>query len=369
MVDTISIKPILQVIKVNNITIDKNSNQNFNYKQNNFIFNFSTINLCQRGSIPYRYRLNKNLDWVFSKLRSVNYSSLQNGNYLFEVQSQNQDGFWSESTSYSFTINSPWWETIWFRALCIFCFSLLGYSIYKYRTNQLKKENQRQLQLINMERQLTDLEKSALQAQMNPHFIFNVLNSIQNFILKNDRKKAVEFLSRFAKLVRHNLNASVSGNVLLQEEISILDNYLALEQERFNHRFTFEILVPDALENELIEFPPMLIQPYVENAVIHGLAKKEADGKVKITFKKIKNELLVTVHDNGVGYRQNHSGIKNERHKSVGMTITRKRLELLGSNPDDSVKIRTLKDETTNKIIGTEVEIRIKINRTEYENS
>ena len=367
--DTIPSTPRIQKIAVNNQSINKDQTSSFKYNQNNLTFEYLTINYCQNGQIPYRYRINDNSKWQYTKNLSVDYPSLPKGTYNFEIQSQNQDGYWSESTSYSFTINPPWWETNWFRAFCILCFSLLGYSIYKFRTNQLKKENQRQLHLINMERQLSDLEKSALQAQMNPHFIFNALNSIQNYILKNDRKKAVEFLSRFARLVRHSLNASVGGNVLVQEEISILENYLTLEQERFNHRFTFEILVPDALENELIEFPPMLIQPYVENAVIHGLAKKEADGKIKITFKKNKNELWVTVRDNGAGYRQDPSGIKNERYKSVGMTITRKRLELLGSDPDDSVKIRTLKDEATNEIIGTGVEIRIKINQTKYENS
>ena len=363
-IDTISSTPRIQNIAVNNQPKNKDQTSSFKYNQNNFTFEYLTINYCQYGQIPYRYRINDNSNWQYTKNLSVNYPSLPKGNYNFEVQSQNQDGYWSESTSYSFTINSPWWETSWFRALCIFCFSLLGYSIYKFRTNQLKKENQRQLQLINMERQLTDLEKSALQAQMNPHFIFNALNSIQNFILKNDQQKAVEFLSRFAKLVRNNLNASVDGEILLEDEVNNLDNYLALEQERFNHRFTYEILLDKSIQDELIEFPPMLVQPYVENAVIHGLSKKGADGKIKINFNKIKDELIVTVRDNGVGYRQDQTGKQNERHKSVGMTITRKRLELLGANPENSVKILTLTNEITKEVIGTEVVININTSKS-----
>ena len=363
-VDTLAAIPRIQTITVNDLSIEADQNTEFDYEDNNITFKYLTINYRQNGEIPYRYRLAENAAWQNTKNRSVNYPALAKGNYHFEVQAQNQDCYWSDSASYRFSINPPWWDTTWFKALCVIGVGLVGYSVYKYRTNQLRKENERQLQMIDMERQLTDLEKSALQAQMNPHFIFNSLNSIQNFILKNDGQKAVEFLSRFAKLVRHNLNASVEGEVLLEEEVNNLDNYLALEQERFEHRFTYEIAVDESLKNELIEFPPMLVQPYVENAVIHGLSKKMVAGKIEISFQKNQNELLVIVRDNGVGYREDQTDKQNERHKSVGMSITRKRLELLGADPENSVKIETLKNDLTNEVTGTEVKIRINIKTT-----
>ena len=137
-------------------------------------------------------------NWQYSQNLSVNYPSLPEGDYSFEVQAQNEDGYWSESTKYAFSIFPPWWATWWFQGLSLLALGLTGYGFYKYRIEQIQKENASQ-------QEITKLEKSALQAQMNPHFIFNCLNSIQNYILKNDQKKAVEYLSRFATLVRHNL--------------------------------------------------------------------------------------------------------------------------------------------------------------------
>ena len=125
------------------------------------------------------------------------------------------------------------------------------------------------VEAAELKQQMGDLEKSALQAQMNPHFIFNCLNSIQNFILQNEKQKAVDYLARFARLVRHNLNASVQGLVSLEDEVSLLENYLALEQERFEGKFDYEIEVDPQLDKAFIEFPPMLIQPYVENCLLY----------------------------------------------------------------------------------------------------
>lgn len=351
--NTFSPQPIIQWAKVNGNVVNLSETNSFFYHQNDFEFRYFTINYRMNGNIPYRYRIHLNDEWQYAKSLNINYPSLPPDNYTFELQSQNEDGYWSESTTFSFVVQSPWWKTWWFRTIGIFGISFLGYRYFKYRTDQLKRESEIQNQIMN-------LERSALQAQMNPHFIFNSLNSIQNFILKNDRIKAVEFLSKFARLVRHNLNASIQGEISLEEEVSILDNYLALEQERFQNGFDYEIIVNELLQKQLIEFPPMLIQPYVENAVIHGLAKKEEKGKVIISFNKKNENLLVSVKDNGVGYRKDKKGEKANRHKSVGMMITQKRLELLGGEPLESVQIKSLSDEG---IKGTEVSILINIKK------
>lgn len=208
---------------------------------------------------------------------------------------------------------------------------------------------------------MTKLERAALQAQMNPHFIFNCLNSIQNFILQNDTQKAVEFLSRFARLVRLNLNASVEGVISLEEEIKLLDNYLALEQERFDHRFDYQIEMEEGLEDMDLELPPMLIQPFVENAIVHGISKQEGQGKVQIKITKEQGHLLVKVQDNGTGHTTKPSANDSAKHKSVGMSITRKRLGLLDAALSDTIKITTLQDQNGD-CIGTEVSFHIKIN-------
>lgn len=343
--------PIIQSIRVNNKIFSPKNVKDLAYNANNLTFEYLTINYRQNGQIPYRYRLGKDEEWLYTQNRTVNYSKLSKGTYSFEVQAQNEDGFWSESTFQNVTILPPWWETWWFRLLALTAIVGALWQLYQYRVRQIQKET-------DLKNQMETLEKSALQAQMNPHFIFNCLNSIQNFILKNDKKRAVEFLSRFARLVRHNLNASVKGKVTLEEEVSLLDNYLALERERFDHKFDYKITVADDLDQAFVEFPPLLIQPYIENAVIHGISQKEQQGKIEVSFRKENSDLVVEVKDNGAGFRKKKNGeiVNKSRHKSVGMSITRKRLELLGENMDDTVIIDT--DNKNDN--GTTVLIRLK---------
>lgn len=349
-IDTLASAPVLQSLQVNDSAVSWETTSTFSHDQNNLAFRFLTINYQQNGQIPYRYRLGETEAWLHTQNRSVQYPKLSPGDYSFEVQAQNQDGYWSVSTVYAFAIRPPWWNTAWAQAG--FLGLLLGGLILYQRqhTQKIKKE-------AAIQQQISSLERAALQAQMNPHFIFNCLNSIQHFILQNDQKQAVEFLSRFAQLVRHNLNASVKGRVSLEEELGLLDNYLAVEQERFDHRFTYAIEVDEALNQQAIHLPPLLIQPYVENAIAHGLSPQKEQGEVRVHFRKEEGLMVVRVRDNGVGIQPRENRPTNTRHESVGMTLTQKRLELLRGTGDEAVKITDLQEEGKTK--GTEVEIRI----------
>jgi signal transduction histidine kinase len=353
--ETLSAAPIIQYIHVNGTPISFSGDRAFSYQQNNLEFRYLTINYRQNGQIPYRYRLNETDDWQYTQNLSVNYPQLPPGDYRFEVQSQNQDGYWSAGTNYAFSIQPPWWNTWWARGIAGLLVLVGIVYFQRQAVAKVKKE-------AAIQRQIDELERSALQAQMNPHFIFNCLNSIQNFILQNDRKRAVEYLSRFAQLVRHNLNASVQGKVSLEEELGLLDNYLALEQERFEHRFDYTLEVEEGLNQQFIAFPPLLIQPYVENAIIHGLSKKEEKGKVEVHFTIENGQLAVTIRDNGPGYQPDQKKKHSGKHKSVGMTITQKRLEILGESPEKVVQISNLNGEEG--ISGTEVKIFIDLNQT-----
>ena len=350
---TTSISPIMQVIMINGRAVSVGANPEFPADQNNLEFRFLTINYHQNGRIPYRYRLDKDAPWQYTHNLSVNYPQLPSGAYRFEVQSQNQDGYWSKSTTQTFEINPPWWTTGWARAtfLGLFLTTLMLYQ--RQYTKKIRKETA-------IQQQITDLERSALQAQMNPHFIFNCLNSIQNFILQNDRKLAVEYLARFAQLVRHNLNASVEGSVSLEEEISLLDNYLALERQRLDQGFDYAFEIDPELDNQVICIPPLLIQPYVENAIIHGLSAKKREGQVIIRFKKENEYLRVIIRDNGNGLAVKE--INKKTHKSMGMTITQKRLELLSNQNKKLVRIKTYTEPNFES--GTEVNILIKLNQS-----
>lgn len=349
----VSAKPILKSVQVGNRLLDISTLAQLSYQENNLGIAYFTINYKMGGRIPYRYRLDGG-DWLHTQNRSVNYSALLPGERLFEVQSQNEDGIWSDSAAYRFTIRPPWWATWWFRGLAALALMGAGIGFFRYRTKQLKRENE-------LQRQMNELERSALQAQMNPHFIFNCLGAIQNFILQNEKDQAITYLGSFARLVRGVLNASVSGKTSLQEEVQLLENYLHLEQLRFDHRFDYTVSVGKNLDVFDIEIPPLLIQPYVENAVLHGMTARESGGKVEVHFEKINQALEVVIKDNGVGLQINSQATSTKNHKSVGMSITQCRLELLSDHLGESkAEVYNLLD-LDGKTIGVEAKIRINV--------
>ncbi len=184
---------------------------------------------------------------------------------------------------------------------------------------------------IRLEQQATANELRALRAQMNPHFIFNALNSIKSFTLDNKADEANYYLTKFSKLIRQVLEQSRSEKISLKSELETLSLYLDMEKLRVNNKFEYEIVVDEAVETEFVELPPMLIQPYVENAIWHGLMPKEGHGQVSIRIKQPANGLCITVEDNGIGRKKAvELGSKTRtNHKSFGMKITAERLHML----------------------------------------
>ena len=320
--------------------------------QNNLTINFTAINYTMDGHIPYRFRMDEGA-WTTTTNRSLNFPELSPGERCFEVQAQNEDGVWSAAATLKLVVLPPWWATWWARSIALLALALVGFVAYKSRTRQLKRAHKTQLQIA-------ELERAALQAQMNPHFIFNCLNSIQNFILQNDQHAAILYLGNFASLVRSMLNASVAGRILLTEEVDLLDNYLKLEQLRFKNRFTYTIKVAPGVDVLGIKIPPLLVQPYVENAVKHGISDKVKDGKVGISFAQKMGYLEVVIEDNGAGMATENGQPKNDlSRKSFGMSITRNRLHLLsGKQEPNTVKCIPLYD-TEGRVAGTQVVILI----------
>lgn len=207
-----------------------------------------------------------------------------------------------------------------------------------------------------LETQVLQLERSALQAQMNPHFIFNSLNSIQNYIAKNDKMKAMNYLAKFALLVRKTLNASASKKISLEDELSMLKSYLDLEKLRFKEKFSFQLRVDDGIEKETIMLPPLMIQPFVENAIIHGLKNLNDGGEIDIHFSHQNDLLSVSIIDNGCGLDNSYTS----NHKSMAMDITRQRLAYV--NQSGNAQDLTVENRLDNegKVIGTMVNIVIK---------
>jgi ligand-binding sensor domain-containing protein/anti-sigma regulatory factor (Ser/Thr protein kinase) len=322
---------------------------------------FASLQYNRGGRIAYRYRLHPDAAWTYTTERRLDFAQLTDGAYRFEIQADNADGSWSDSTVLEFSIEPYWWATAWFRAAVMAACLAAGAGFYRRRLRRLRRETtQRQ--------QVADLERSALQAQMNPHFIFNCLNSIQQFIFQNEKEAAVEYLGSFARLIRIMLHASVEGRISVEDELELLRDYLELEQLRFGHRFTYEVGAEPGLDTFEAQLPPLLIQPYVENAVLHGMAGRQTGGHVAVWFAERDGRLEVTIRDNGSATEDELSAgpaaavattATTKTHKSVGMMITGRRLELLSTGRNtDALHIENRRDEA-GASLGTVVTIRL----------
>ncbi len=248
-------------------------------------------------------------------------------------------------------------QRLWFLLIfTIFTMSVL-FIIY-YHKNKTK-EKQRMLQEeINKQRQ------QALSAQMNPHFISNALNSIQKYFLTNDFEKANEFLADFGALIRKILENSRENFILLKDEITYLRLYLSLESLRLNNKFLFEINISGNIEDSKIKIPPLIVQPYIENAIWHGIAPSQEKGEITIKLKQNKSFLYWTIQDNGIGINASKQEKKHRTNnkKSLALIITKERLRLLNSYMKNkySVSVTDLSD-TNPYLHGTKVEIKMPV--------
>jgi len=240
------------------------------------------------------------------------------------------------------------------------------YAIIRYRTKQkyhLQLErSEKEKQLAELQQQKTELEMQALRAQMNPHFIFNSLNSINRFILQNNKIQASEYLTKFSKLVRMILQNSQASLITLESELESLELYLNLEALRFDYHFDYKISVETDLDISVLKIPPLIIQPYVENAIWHGLMHKEEKGQLDIEVSQNNDYLYLKVTDNGVGRKQAAmlASKSATKHKSMGLKITAHRIAMMQHANSNGSTI-TINDlvEPDGEAAGTEVIIKM----------
>ena len=341
----------IESFRVNNVIHVPNFPLKLSNYENNISFGLLAINHNMKGDIQYQYSLNGGKYFDINKSRVLNFYQLNPGKYKFSFRAKNEDGIWSVSKSITMEILPPWWKTTQFYLGLIIIMGVTIYYIVSNRNKSIKTKNAIKEEIYN-------LERAALQAQMNPHFIFNSLNSIQKYILANDKIEASEYLAQFAKLIRLNLKASSSSKILLSDELNLLELYLLMEKLRFKDKFTFEILADQIFEiKDKVEIPPMLIQPLIENAIVHGIANCEGMGKISVHFLLEGNKLHVKVTDNGRGLDFT-SGKKG--HESVGSKITKRRLELISSEMGSNLSIKNILD-LHGKVCGVASELTIEL--------
>ncbi len=337
------------------------SKMELEYHENFFSFDFSSIGFTRGKENKFRYRL-KNFDdkWAeTSDRRFANFTNVPSGDYIFELQAANNEGIWNEEKfNFAIHIATPWWKTIWFWILVFLGVSTFGYLLYRWRIGEVRREERLH---SDYERKLADMEMSALRAQMNPHFIFNSLNSIEYYIISNEPEKASDYLNRFSRLIRLILQNSKSTIVPLKDDLEALKLYIEIESMRFDNLFDYEIKIEEGMDIEKIKVPPMLLQPYVENAIWHGLLQKEGEkGRIDLILRRDNGSLICLIEDNGIG-REAAEKLRSKsasRRKSFGMKITSDRLETLNqlANTKASVQIFDLKNNK-DEAKGTRVEL------------
>ena len=329
------------------------------YKENSLDISFICLSYHSDKKIKYHYKMEGiHKDWITTMDRDLRFPILPPNTYTFHLKATDLDG--EESAPIQpivFVINVPWWKTIWFRLFGLSLFLISGFSYLYFQRIKLEEEN-------TINKRFAELELKALQAQMNPHFIFNSLHAIQEFVLDKNDLVANAYLVKFSRLMRLFLESSKENYILLESELNLLKWYIELEQLRFEDQFDYKIYIDDNVEPTMIEIPSMMIQPFIENAINHGLVYKKVKGKLNISFTRKDNFILCTIEDDGIG-RKLAAELKQKSYKSYksrGMQITEERRKVINfiESSNINIHIKDLQD-STGKGIGTKVDLQIPI--------
>ena len=313
-----------------------------NHNQNFISISYTSDSYINEEKNTYSYKLEGvDTGWVQAGNRTTAYyTQLQPGAYNFWVTASNNDGLQGlEKHLLSIVIIPAWYQTWWFKTFCILAGLSIVYVFYRQKLNQEKAKglavsSKAELMQVKaeFEKQIAETEMIALRAQMNPHFIFNVLNSINKYILVNEGEKASHYLTQFSRLIRQVLENSKSSKISLEADLQALQLYINMEKLRFGDKFSYNIEVQKNTDAQFVQVPPLLIQPYVENAIWHGLMQKDTKGCLDILITQPHENILhIVVQDNGIG-RKKAMELKSKsatKHKSFGMQITKDRINMV----------------------------------------
>ncbi len=331
--------------------------------ENYLNFDFGCIDYSNQEDYHFAYILEGwDEDWIHcGKRRTAAYNNLSGGNYVFKVKQAGIDGTWGVPVSIPLHIQTPFYKQYWFLTGLAFLGAIFIYGLYYLRIKQIK---QAEYQKTEFNRQLNDMRMEALRAQMNPHFIFNCLNSINRYIIKNDIKSSSLYLTRFAKLIRLILDNSANKSIVLSKEIEALQLYIEMEVFRFENKFSFDITVDPEVDIDNIVIPPLILQPYIENAIWHGLLPKETGGHLSVSIRQNDDYLICEIMDNGIGRKKamEYNSINSPTRKSIGMKLTEERLKYSTDHitASGSQEIIDLYDEM-HQAIGTKVILTIPV--------
>lgn len=330
------------------------SNPEIEYEKGSIVFSFVAPQFTFPENVIYQYRLNENA-WSETKNTSVEFNSLQPDKYTFSIRSRSASFKWSNTASFKFKIPQPFYMAWWFYAAIILLVIAVLTFVYRSRLKRLKKEQQVK---ILYEQQINRFKIQALQAMMNPHFVFNSLNAIQQQVNLGNTDKARTYLSRFAQLLRMNLQTVNSDFVPLDEELERIKLYLETEKIRLEEKLSYNISKSEKVPDDIL-IPSMIIQPFVENSIWHGIMPSEKNGTVKISIDKKSEQLIIEIEDDGIGLEASKAKRKSDaKSEHYGIKLINDRLKTISENLKQDCSVELL-DKTNSNFSGTIVKIKL----------
>lgn len=327
------------------------------YNQNNIHFEYAGISYTSAGRMTYQYRL-LGLDtaWKFTHETFLDYPTLPSGKYQLEIIAINKFNVRSKPKILPFEVATPFWRTGWFATVAALFLISATWFLVTLRIRHIRKRQEEEEALA---RRMRETEHMALQAQMNPHFIFNCLNSIQQYIFDQDIFAANKYITGFSKLIRATLHNSSQSFITLADEVSYLFTYLSLEKVRFKEKMDYTIEVAPEINQETMMIPPMMIQPYVENSMRHGLRHKvNSRGRIWIRMSVAESHLIVVIEDNGIGREKaaSYKTVEHIEYQSKGMSLTANRIGLINTLYGEGIGVEVLDlKDSDGRPLGTRV--------------
>lgn len=369
--------PEIPVLNIDYIKLDGqavSTEEKYSSTRNSVRIKYTGISYSSMGNIIYRYKLSPvDEEWHYTTGREIEYPALRPHAYTLSIQCKGIRGRWSDEKVIEFEVLPTFWQRKDVKVMVAFLVLALMLFVIRFRIRHVKRQSEIQQKILLLEnekleitknkalheKEIVELEQQALRLHMNPHFIFNAINAIQGFYAGNEVDKAKQFISYFSRLLRLILETSKEKFVPVSTEVEIIKNYLELFLLRFEDKYDYQITIDEKIDKEFLLIPPMVVQPFVENAVLHGISPMKEKGKIFIDFRLESDFILVSIVDNGIGRKKSEEMKMFSKSKSTGIKVTQTRLKLMDEEHKISETVEIIDINDAGGATGTQVILRI----------